>query len=77
MRDRTKMQWVVTIWVIIMGSVVIVGNAFSYRENAAAILIALFSSDVLKWTAHVAGVVKENVAGVKRSREKEERSGTK
>ena len=66
MRDRTKMQWVMTVWVIIMASFVIVGNTFSYRENAAAILIALFSSDVLKWTAHVAGVVRENVAGVKR-----------
>ena len=70
MRDRTKMQWLVTIWVVVMGSVVIVGNAFSYRENAAAILIALFSSDVLKWTAHVAGVVRENIAGVRR-RDKE------
>lgn len=68
MRDRTKMQWLVTIWVIVMGSVVIIGNAFSYRENAAAILIALFGCDVAKWTAHVAGVVKENVAGVKRGR---------
>jgi len=70
MRDRTKMQWLVTIWVVVMGSVVIIGNAFSYRENAAAILIALFSSDVLKWTAHVAGVVRENIAGVRR-RDKE------
>lgn len=71
MRDRTKMQWVVTAWVIVMGSFVIIGNTFSYRENAAAILIALFSNDVLKWVAHVAGVVKENVSRIQRQEEKE------
>ena len=71
MRDRTKMQWVVTIWVIVMGSIVIVGNALSYRENAAAILIALFGCDVAKWTAHVAGVVRENIEGVKRHDKKD------
>lgn len=66
MRSRTQMQWIVTIWVIIMGSIVIIGNTVSYRENAAMILLFLFGSDVLKWTAHVAGVVKENIAEVKR-----------
>jgi hypothetical protein len=66
-RDRTQMQWVFTFWVILMGSIVIVGNTFSERNNAATILLFLFGNDVLKWSAHVAGVVKENIEEVKRN----------
>jgi hypothetical protein len=61
MRTRTKIQIAVSIWVIIMGSIIIIGNAISERSNAGPLLFYLLGGDVLKWGAHVAGVVAENI----------------
>lgn len=61
MRTRTKIKIAVTIWTLIMATIVIVGNTIQERSNAAAILGFLIGGDAVDWVAHVTGVVIENV----------------
>lgn len=76
MRTRSKYVIVAGIWLGILVSVVVIGNAISERGNAALVITALLSCGVIQWVAHVAGVVKENVSNVKR-KEVESDCGTR
>lgn len=62
MRTRTKIKIGVTIWTLLMASIVIIGNTFQERANAAPILGFLIGGDVVDWIAHVTGVVTENIS---------------
>ena len=68
MRTRTKYVIVAGVWVGVLVSIVVIGNVFLERGNAAAIIMALLGCGVLQWIAHVAGVVKENVSEVNRKK---------
>jgi hypothetical protein len=63
MRDRTKMQWILMTWTIVMATAVIVGNIVAERANAPMMLGVLVGGNVLGFAAHIAGVVKENISG--------------
>lgn len=66
MRTRTKIKIGVTVWIVVMSSIVIIGNTINERSNAAAILGILICGNTVDWIAHIAGVVTENVKGVRR-----------
>lgn len=70
MRTRTRAKIIFTTWVIIMATVIIIGNTIQERSNAAALLAILIGGDTVDWIAHIAGVVTENIKGVKRNAEK-------
>jgi Kef-type K+ transport system membrane component KefB len=63
MRSRTKMQWILMVWTIVMATAVIIGNIIVERSNAPMMLGVLVGGNVLGFAAHIAGVVKENVSG--------------
>lgn len=66
MRTRTKIKIAVTIWTLTMATIIIIADAINERANTDRILAVLIGGDMVDWIAHVAGVVKENVATVGR-----------
>jgi hypothetical protein len=61
MRTRTKVCIVSSLWVGILVTIAIIVNCLSERSNTPAIILVLTGGDTLKWIAHIAGVVKENI----------------